>query len=146
MFPSLRHFLEALDADGQLRRVRVPVDPRLEITEVVQRMVSRPAARASGSAAAFDPDHAGLGGHALLFEQVRGCDFPVAINLFGSYRRMEMALGVAEHPRGLEALADRIAALVRPEPPRSLGELVRLARRMAPLLRIPPRSVRDASM
>ena len=142
MFPSLRHFLEALDADGQLRRVRVPVDPRLEITEVVQRMVSRPAARASGSAAAFDPDHAGFGGHALLFEQVRGCDFPVAINLFGSYRRMEMALGVAEHPRGLEALADRIAALVRPEPPRSLGELVRLARRMAPLLRIPPRSVR----
>lgn len=105
-------------------------------------MAPRPAACASPSAARFDLPRAGLGGHALLFEQVHGCDFPLAMNLFGSYRRMEIALGVAHEPRGLEAIADRIAALVQPKPPRSFGELLVAARRFLPLLRVPPRSVR----
>jgi len=92
---------------------------------------------------ALGPVGAALGGKAVLFEQVEGCDFPLAMNLFGSARRMEMALGVESHPRGLESIADRIASLTKPQPPRSLGEVFAKAREFLPLLRIGPRSVRS---
>lgn len=122
--------------------MRGPVSPLLEASEFSQREALRPAPASSPSALSFDPLRAGLGGHALLFERVEGCDFPLCMNVFGSYRRMEAALGVANEPRGLEAIADRIAALVQPRPPRSLGEVVDAARRLLPLLRVPPRMVR----
>src|SRR5690606_36615262 len=89
-----------------------------------------------------DPEHADLGGHALLFENVEGSRFPVAINVFGSYHRMEMALGCHEEGHttgGFEAIAGRIAELTKPEPPASLGDLIVKARHLAPLLRIPPK-------
>jgi len=142
VFPTLGAFLAELTTRGEVRRVRETVSPLLEASEYSQREALRPAASASSSAVAFDPPRAGLGGHALLFERVEGCDLPLCMNVFGSYRRMEMALGVAEHPRGLEAIADRLAALVKPTPPRSLGEILGAARRFLPLLRVPPRSVR----
>ena len=51
-----------------------PSDPHLEVSEIVQRVV-----RAKGPA--------------LLFENVKGSDLPLALNLFGSERRMAMAAG-----------------------------------------------------
>ncbi|MBX3354257.1 MAG: UbiD family decarboxylase [Phycisphaeraceae bacterium] len=143
MRPNLRAFLNELEQHGELLRVRQPVSPLLEASEWSQRMALRKAPSASPSAASFDPSRAALGGQALLFEQVEGCDFPLCMNVFGSYRRMEMALGVSNHARGLEAIADRIAALVQPTPPRSLGEVIAAARRFLPLLRVPPRRVRS---
>ncbi len=73
-FTDLRDFLRAVERVGELRRVRVPVSPHLEITEICQRVVQRE-------------------GPALLFENVEGSEFPLAINLFGSRRRIELALG-----------------------------------------------------
>jgi len=137
----MRDFLNTLERAGELHRVRVPVSPILEITEIADR-VSRMAARPSAGAQRFDPAMAAMGGRALLFERVEGCDFPLAINAWGSYRRMELALGCHEDPRGLEAVAARIASLVKPVPPRSAGELLARAREFAPLLRIGPRRVR----
>lgn len=142
MQANLRAFLSELEQRGELLRVRMPVSAQLEASEISQRMALVRAPSASASATRFDPERAALGGRALLFEQVEGCDFPLCMNVFGSYRRVEMALGVANHPRGLEAIADRIAALVQPKPPRSLGELIAAGRRFLPLLRVPPRSVR----
>ena len=46
-----------------------------------------------------------------------GCDFPLLINAFGSWRRAELALGSS-----FETIAARIASLAKPQPPRSLGE------------------------
>ncbi len=139
---SLRDFITALDAAGELSRVREPVSPRLVPGCMAERQSRSLAAHPSTSAAAFDPAGAPLGGRALLFERVEGCDFPLAMNLFGSARRMEMALGVHDHPRGLEHLADRIGSLTKPVPPRSFGEMIAKAREFLPLLRIGPRSVR----
>ena len=139
---SLGALLRRLDEDGELHRVTVPVSPNLEITEIVQRHNARPAPHASATASGFDPRHATRGGHALLFEHVRDCDFPLAINVFGSYRRMEIALG-CESRGGFEAVAARIASLVKPEPPRSLRAAVAKAREFLPLLRIPPRRRRS---
>lgn len=90
-FPDLRSFVEYLEKSGELVRVPVEVDPRLEISEISQRVVRR-------------------GGPALLFERVRGSDFPLVTNLFGSSRRVELALG--RHPRELGqellSLAERL--------------------------------------
>ena len=142
MADTLGEFLGRLDAAGELQRVRPEVSPILEIAEIADRQSKAPCPHESRWAGAFDPDHAALGGKALLFERVAGCDFPLAINVFGSYRRMEMALGCHEASGGFEAIAKRIAELARPEPPRSLGDLMTKARRFLPLLRTPPRRKR----
>ncbi len=147
MYRSLGDFLDALDRAGELVRIAAPVSPLLEITEIADR-VSRLAAPSVGvTGRIVDPDHAALGGPALLFENVQGGEsrIPVAINLFGSYQRMEMALGCHDEghtPGGFEAIADRIASLVRPEPPAGWRDLLSRAAEFAPLLRTPPKVVR----
>jgi 4-hydroxy-3-polyprenylbenzoate decarboxylase len=138
-FPSLGSFIKELDAQGELLRVTSAVSPILEIAAIADAQSKSPAPTRSEVAASFDPNHADLGGKALLFENVEGSDFPVAINLWGSYHRMEMVLG-----SDFESIAARIASLTRPVPPRSLGELIAKAKEFLPLLRIPPRSVRKA--
>jgi 4-hydroxy-3-polyprenylbenzoate decarboxylase len=140
---TLRDFVDALDQAGELARVRSSIHPHLVPGCIAERQSRSRCARESASAATFDPVGAALGGKAVLFEKVEGCDFPLAMNLFGSARRMEMALGVENHPRGLESIADRIASLTKPQPPRSLGEALAKVREFLPLLRIGPRTVRS---
>lgn len=143
MFPTTRDFVQALERTGELRRIGASVSPVLEIAAIADRVSKSPAPNpASASARRNDPRHHHLGGHALLFENVSGSDIPVLINGWGSYRRMEAALGCDEKghtPGGFDALAARIGELVKPVPPRSLGELASAARRFLPLLRIPPK-------
>jgi 4-hydroxy-3-polyprenylbenzoate decarboxylase len=141
MFPRLQDFLNALEAEGELLRIDEPVSPLLTITEIADRHAKAAAPTVSEAARSSDPDHCGLGGRALLFENVEGCDFPLAINVFGSYHRMELALGCAGRG-GFEAIAERIGSLVKPEPPRSLGAAVRKGRELLPLLRIGPKRKR----
>src|SRR5207244_3515437 len=93
---NLSDFLSALDGAGELVRVKHPVAARLELCEIADRVMKSPG-----------------GGKALLFEQVTlddgsGSDYPVAINLFGSMRRMAMALGVER----LDDIGDRITQLM----------------------------------
>ncbi|MCC6581402.1 MAG: menaquinone biosynthesis decarboxylase [Phycisphaeraceae bacterium] len=132
MYPTLRDFLDVLEREGELHRVKAKVSPLLEVTAIADRVSKSPAAKLSDHALRFDPRHHHLGGKALLFENVEGAAFPLAINVFGSYRRLEMALGCVEG--GFEALAARIEKLIKPEPPvglmdklRKLPELVKLA-------------------
>jgi 4-hydroxy-3-polyprenylbenzoate decarboxylase len=143
MFSSLREFLSALEKAGELHRVSAAVSPILEITEIADRVSKSPCPKLSTDAEAFDPLHHGRGGRALLFENVEGSDFPLAINVFGSYRRMEMALGVHERG-GFATIAARIGSLTKPQLPRSLGEMFKKAKEFWPLLRIGPRAVRSA--
>jgi 4-hydroxy-3-polyprenylbenzoate decarboxylase len=141
MHRTLRDFLEALDRAGELHRVTARVSPILEIAAITDRVSKSPCVNGSKYAQAFDPGHADRGGKALLFESAEGCDFPVAINVFGSYRRMEMALGV--HDRGgFASIAARLASLTKPQPPRGLRDMLAKAREFWPLLRIPPKRVK----
>lgn len=153
MFNDLQSFVSALDRVGELRRVRAGVSPVLEIAEIADRESKSPAAGApSASARRTDPRFSGLGGRALLFESVEGSSIPVLINAFGSYRRMELALGCHEGAPGLaparvgggfEGWAALLGAMVEPSPPSSVREAVEKARLFAPLLRIGPRRVRS---
>jgi 4-hydroxy-3-polyprenylbenzoate decarboxylase len=143
MYASLRDFVNALESAGELKRIRERVSPVLVIAAAADlASKSRAPSLPSASARRNDPRFHDLGGPALLFEQVEGSNIPVLINAWGSYRRMEMALGCHEGghtPGGFDALGARIGALVKPEPPRSLAELWSKARQFLPLLRIPPR-------
>ncbi|HYB52943.1 MAG TPA: menaquinone biosynthesis decarboxylase, partial [Thermoanaerobaculia bacterium] len=103
---NLSAFLDALERDGDLARVRAEVSPQLEIAEIADRSVKR-------------------GGPALLFENVRGSRLPVAINLFASRRRMLRALELDSY----EDWETRLAFFLDPQPPDGiLGKLKALPR------------------
>jgi len=145
MYSSLRAFVAALEARGELLRIKDRVDPVLEIAAIVDQESRAPAPRAGMGGRANDALAHGLGGRALLFENVAGSEIPVLINAFGSYSRMELALGCHEAghtPGGFDALAARISALTRPVPPRTVGELWDRGKEVLPLLRVPPRTVK----
>lgn len=143
MYADLHQFVEALDAAGELCRIVDQTSPVLEIAAITDLASKGPAPRPPSEAAQrVDPLFHHLGGPALLFENVAGSEIPVLINAYGSYRRMEMALGC--EAGGFEAIARRIGELVQPAPPRSLAEGLARARQFAPLLRIGPRMVRRA--
>ena len=90
MFKSLKDFVEKLDGAGELMRISSPVSSELEIAEITDRMV-----KTEG------------GGKALLFEKTdKG--FPVLTNLYGSERRMAMALGVEQ----LSDISERLNNLI----------------------------------
>ena len=88
-YKNLRAFIRDLESKGDLKRIGREADPRLEITEITDR-VSKAV------------------GPALLFENVKGSDYPVFINGFGSYGRMAMALGC----ESLDAKAKELEDLI----------------------------------
>ena len=123
-FDNLRDFVQAIDAAGDLVRVARPVAVDREITEIADRCMKSPG-----------------GGPALLFERPRlltGGDsrHPVAVNLFGSGRRMAMALGVER----LDAIGDRIAELVHLKVPEGLLGKIAMLPKLAELAKFPPRT------
>ena len=120
---SLREFIAAIDRTGELVRVSHPVRARLEIAEIADRCMKSPG-----------------GGPALLFEHVllddgRRSQWPVAINLFGSMRRMCLALGVEK----LDDAGDRISDLLNLKVPEGLFGKLAMLPRLAEVAKFPPR-------
>jgi 4-hydroxybenzoate decarboxylase subunit C len=74
MHPNLRSFLDLLRRENDLLTIETSVDPYLEAAEIHRRVIER-------------------GGPALLFTQVKGSNFPVVTNLFGTNKRVELAFG-----------------------------------------------------
>ena len=104
--PTFRDFVELLDREGELARVKPRVSPVLEIAEICDRVCKTPAPH--GNCERDKNPAAKLGGKALLFENVEGSDIPVAINTFGSYWRVNRALGT----ESLDALADEVTVIM----------------------------------
>lgn len=136
-FPDLQTFLNELASRGQLRRVSAEVDPILEISAIADRVSKLPAA-GNAPPPPTDPVDGRCGGHALLFERVRGSSIPLAINVFGSYERMRLALGVS----GFEELAERVQQLVKPEMPTTLLEKMKKLPQLAKMSSYGPKVVR----
>jgi 4-hydroxy-3-polyprenylbenzoate decarboxylase len=103
-FPDLQSYVAHLARHGQLRRVTAEVDPVYEVSELVQRVI-----REGGASVPRWGDQPG-GGPALLFERVKGSDFPLVMNLFGSPARIRTVLGrdPAEIGRELVEAVQRI--------------------------------------
>src|SRR5688572_14489408 len=134
---TLSDFLQQLDREGELARVRARVSPVLEIAEVCDRVCKTPAPH--GHRERDKNPAANLGGKALLFENVEGSDIPVAINTFGSYWRVNRALGTDN----LEALADRVQQLVKPEIPTTLLEKMKRLPDLVKMAGFPPKIVKN---
>lgn len=100
---DLRAFLADLESCGELKRVRVAVDPRLEITEVCWRTLR-------------------AGGPALLFERPGDSPVPVLGNLFGSLERVTAAMGL-DGPEGLREVGELLAFLREPQWPNGLNQV-----------------------
>jgi len=100
-YRDLRDFLAQLEARGELKRIAATVDPRLEMTEICDRVLK-------------------AGGPALLFEKPAGYPIPVLGNLFGTVRRVALGMGVdaAEPTKALRELGMLLATLKEPEPPK----------------------------
>ena len=98
-YSNLQGFASALESANELRRIDALVDPYLEIAEIYDRVVKRE-------------------GPALLFENVRGSDYPLLINPLGSARRIELALG--RHPSEIGAALLELAQAAQPPQPRKL--------------------------
>src|SRR4051812_19927064 len=134
---TLREFVELLDREGELVRVKARVSPVLEIAEICDRVSKSPAGHGHRE---LDRNPGGrLGGKALLFENVEGADIPVAINTFGSYWRINRALGT----ENLEALAARVQQLVKPEIPTTLIEKMKRLPDLIKMASFPPKTVRS---
>ena len=102
-YRDLREFLAQLEAQGELKRINSAVSPRLEMTEICDRVLR-------------------AGGPALLFEHPAGHDMPVLANLFGSVSRVAAAMG-AKDAAELREVGKLLAYLKEPEPPSSLRDL-----------------------
>jgi len=118
-YSDLRDFLRDLEKEGDLRRVTAPVDPHLEVTEIVQRVVRD-------------------GGPALLFENPTYGEMPLAINVFGTDRRMAKALGV----QSFDEIGAKIRDLVKPELPHGLSGFRDALSKVGTLRTVPPKHVR----
>ncbi len=120
-YKNLQEFIGHLENTGELKRIYAEVDPYLEITEIVDRMSKS-------------------GGPALLFENVKGSTFPLFINAFGSYRRMQMALNCIS----FDEIAGKIESLVKIQPPSSLSEKVKLLFTIKDIASLVPKKVKHA--
>ena len=105
-YADLRDFLAQLEHRGELKRIRAEVDPRLEMTEICDRVL-----KASGPA--------------LLFENPKGFSgagrMPVLGNLFGTPARVAMGMG-EESVAALREVGTLLAFLKEPEPPKGLKD------------------------
>ena len=116
-YHDLRDFIAQLERIGQLRRIATEVDPRLEMTEIADRVLR-------------------AGGPALLFEKPKGHSIPVLANLFGTPQRVAMGItamasasdggdgadGANDWKPKLREIGRTLAALKEPEPPKGLRD------------------------
>ena len=120
-YNDLREFVQALEKEGELKRIPFEVDPRLEITEFADRSVKR-------------------GGPALLFERAKGSRMPVLINAFASERRMRLALGVED----LNEIAGRITEMLEMRMPQGLINKLKMLPKLADMANFFPKMVSQA--
>jgi 4-hydroxy-3-polyprenylbenzoate decarboxylase len=116
---DLREWIALLEREGELVRVAAEVDPELEITEIVDRVVK-------------------AGGPALLFEHPKGAQHPLLINQFGTERRMCLAFAV----ESLDEIAHKLSDVLEMQPPQGLLEKVRGLQKLKSIADSRPRTVK----
>lgn len=125
-YADLRDFVTQLEGSGELRRISAEVSPRLEMTEICDRVL-----RAQGPA--------------LLFEHPAASKIPVLANLFGTPQRVARAMGASD-VGALREVGELLAALKEPEPPAGLRDAFdKISLLKSALWDMAPREVRGAA-
>jgi len=123
-YQDLRDFIAQLEQAGELKRIAVEVDPRLEMTEIADRVLR-------------------AGGPALLFENPKGGSMPVLANLFGTVKRVALGMGT-DDPAKLREIGKLLAYLKEPEPPKGLRDAWDKLPVLRQVLNMAPKEVRSA--
>ncbi|HEY9706440.1 MAG TPA: UbiD family decarboxylase, partial [Allocoleopsis sp.] len=118
MTQDLRSFIKLLEEKNQLHRIKTLVDPDLEIAEICNRMLQK-------------------GGPALLFENVKGAKYPIAINLMGTVERICWAMNM-QNPLELEELGKKLAMLQQPKPPKKISQAIDFGKVLFDVLKAKP--------
>jgi 4-hydroxy-3-polyprenylbenzoate decarboxylase len=118
MARDLRGFIKILEERGQLKRISALVDPNMEIAEISNRMLQK-------------------GGTGLIFENVKGASFPVAVNLMGTVERICWAMNM-EKPEELETLGKKLSMLQQPKPPKKISQAIDFGKVLFDLLKAKP--------
>ncbi|HVL55393.1 MAG TPA: UbiD family decarboxylase [Burkholderiaceae bacterium] len=128
-YSDLRDFIRQLEQRGELRRISHPVSPRLEMTEICDRVLRQ-------------------AGPALLFEQpadgAQRWDVPVLANLFGTPQRVALGMG-EESTAALREVGKLLAYLKEPDPPRGLRDAWEKLPMLRQVLNMAPRQVGSAA-
>ena len=122
-YNDLRDFINNLEKKGELVRIKTEVSPYLEITEILERLLL-------------------MKGPAVLFENVKGFNFPVVANLYGTIERV--ALGLESDEEGLEEIGTFLAYLQHPEPPKGLIEAIKKLPFFAKIMSLTPKTINRA--
>jgi 4-hydroxy-3-polyprenylbenzoate decarboxylase len=120
-YKDLRDFIYRLEQLGELKRITLEISPHLEMTEVCDRTLR-------------------VGGPALLFENPKNYHIPVLGNLFGTPRRVALAMG-QESVSALREIGHLLAFLKEPEPPKGIKELWEKWPLFKQVLNMPPKVV-----
>ncbi len=124
IYRDLRDFIAQLEQQGELKRIAAEVDPRLEMTEIADRVLR-------------------AGGPALLFENPKGHSIPVLANLFGTVKRVALGMG-EDDPSRLREVGKLLAYLKEPEPPRGLRDAWEKWPVLKQVLNMAPKEVKGA--
>jgi 4-hydroxy-3-polyprenylbenzoate decarboxylase len=120
-YKNLQDFIKTLEEKKLLKRVSAKVSSDLEITEITDRISK-----------AYGP--------ALLFENVEGSAYPVLINAFGSYERLNLALEV----ENIDSIAKDISDLIDMSSYLGLINKIKAVPKVARLAAVFPRKVDKA--
>jgi len=124
IYHDLRDFIAQLEKMGELKRIAVEVDPKLEMTEIADRVLR-------------------AGGPALLFEKPKGHTMPVLANLFGTVKRVALGMG-EDDPSRLREVGKLLAYLKEPEPPKGLRDAWDKWPVLKQVLNMAPKEVKSA--
>ena len=122
-YRDLRDFIQQLEKQGELKRITIPIDPYLEMTEICDRTLKQ-------------------GGPALLFENPVNSNIPVLGNLFGTPHRVAMGMG-AESVTELRGIGELLATLKEPEPPKGMKDAWEKFPLYKQVLNMAPKLVKD---
>ena len=123
-YRDLRDFVAQLEAQGELKRIAMEIDPHLEMTEISDRTLQAE-------------------GPALLFERPTGHTIPVLANLFGTPRRVALGMG-ADSVEALRDVGRLLALLKEPEPPKGFRDALGKWPVFKHVLHMAPKVVRQA--
>ncbi|MDW7990005.1 MAG: menaquinone biosynthesis decarboxylase [Archaeoglobaceae archaeon] len=119
-YRDLRAFIERLEKEKELSRIKTEISPILEITEVTDRVLKS-------------------GGKALLFEKPKGHSIPVLTNTFGTEKRMLMALEI----NSFDEMRQKILSIIKRHPS-SMLDLIKSFETLKDLMAITPKKARNA--
>ncbi|HIJ37234.1 MAG TPA: menaquinone biosynthesis decarboxylase, partial [Deltaproteobacteria bacterium] len=120
-FKNLQSVIKDFEDRGQLVRISEPLSPKLEMTEVTDRVVKN-------------------GGPALLFENPQGYDIPVLTNLYGSLDRIRSIFNIQE----LDDLGAGFVRFLEMAPPKGWVEKLKLLPVLKEVADVFPKTIKNA--